>query len=377
MRRSVIVSSALAALVVAAVLVWVQVRQQREFRRLIATGESLLAKGQIVEASEAFSGAIAFRADSMLAHLRRGDTYRRRGDFAAALRDLRRAEGLDPTAPLPVELRGDVYAAMGRHQRAIEQYERYLALDERAPRVLHKLAFAHVQSGQPARAVEPLRKALALDDRLPEAHYLLGVTLRALKQDDAALQPLTRAVTLDTAFMAARGELADLYEHRGQWRESVNQLEAIAALDPDRPEPLIAVGLTYARVGRSEQAILTLSRAAERYPQSPAVYTALGRVWLESGEGGPGPVALSKAMEALAPVAARGDASSETLTLYGRALLLSGDAAASERILQQALTRRPVDPRAFRYLAETAGRLGHSAIARDASVRYALLAGSS
>jgi predicted Zn-dependent protease len=82
-------------------------------------------------------------------------------------------------------------------------------------------------------------------------------------------------------------------------------------------------------------------------------------------------------MEALAPVAARGDASSETLTLYGRALLLSGDAAASERTLQQAVARTPVDPRAYRYLAETAGRLGHSAIARDASARYALLVGSS
>ena len=62
---------------------------------------------------------------------------------------------------------------------------------------------------------------------------------------------------------------------------------------------LIDVGLAYARLGRTDAAITTLGRAAERHPDEPSVYTAIGRVWLESAEQRTDRIALSKALEAL------------------------------------------------------------------------------
>ena len=59
----------------------------------------------VAEAIEAYSGALALRPDSMVAHLRRGDMYRRQGANELALRDLRDASALDPTAPQPAELK--------------------------------------------------------------------------------------------------------------------------------------------------------------------------------------------------------------------------------------------------------------------------------
>src|ERR687896_684538 len=79
-------------------LVWYSVRQEREFQRLIAAGDAALAADQTYGAIEAFSDALALKSDSMLAYLKRGDTYRRRGELAAALRDLRLATTLDPSA---------------------------------------------------------------------------------------------------------------------------------------------------------------------------------------------------------------------------------------------------------------------------------------
>ena len=375
LHRPVVLAVTLAALVGATSLVWVEVRQEREFRRLIAVGDAALAADQTFGAIEAFSGALAFKPASMLAHLKRGDAYLRRGELAAALRDLRQASTLDDTAPQPIELLGDVNSAMGRHERAAEHYQRYLQLDDRAVRVLYKLALARVRRGQPAQAVDPLRRAVAMDEQFAEAHYLLGVSLRAMDRTDDAVRPLRRAVALKPGFIAAREELADMYADLGRTRDSIGELEAIAALEPGRPERLVTVGLTYARLGRPDAAILTLGRAAERYPDSPAVYGALGRVWLQAADAGD-QVATGKALEALQPFASRSDASSETLALYGRALLRSGNAAAAERVLQLAVTRTPVDPLAYRDLADAAGRLGHRGAARDARLRYALLAGS-
>lgn len=376
MKRLVVVSVGVAALVVGILVAWYSVRQDREFQRLIAAGDVAVVQDQTFVAIEAFSGALALKPDSMLAYLKRGDTYRRRGELAAALRDLRQAAALDPGAPRPVELLGDVNVAMGRYERAIEEYRRFTMLDDRAPRVLYKLALTYYRNGQAALAIEPLRQAVAFDDRFVEAHYLLGMCLLDRKRDAEALRSLTRAIEINPAFAAAREEMTDLHAQRGRNREAIEQLEALAALEPARAERLVSLGLAYARLGRTDAAILTLGRAAERFPEEPVVYTALGRVWLEQAETRNDRVALSKAIGALQPTAGRATASSEVLALYGRALFLFGEIGGAERTLQEATTRMPVEPLAFRYLAAAADRLGHVAPARDALRRYLALVDS-
>ena len=374
MKRLVVVSVGLAALMVGVVLAWYSVRQEREFQRLIAAGDAALAADQTYGAIEAFSGALALKGDSMLAHLKRGDTYRRRGELTAALRDLREAASLDPFAPRPVELLGDVNTAMGRYPRAAEHYRTFIALDDRSPRVLYKLAVAYYRNGQAQDAIGPLRGAVAMNDRFAEAHYLLGMCLRDRGQGDEARAALTRAVQINPAFVAAREELVNLFERAGRQQDALDQLEALAALEPAHAERLVSVGLAYARRGRTDAAILTLGRAAERNPNQPAVYTAIGRVWLNAAESRNDRVALGKAIEALAPIAESATASSEALTLYGQAMLLSGDVRSAERILLRAAGRPPVDPDTFRRLADASQRLGHLAVARDALLRYVALA---
>jgi len=362
-----------AILVAGAVFAWISVRQEREFRRLIAAGDAALARDQTYEAIEAFSGALALKNDSMLAYLKRGDSYRRRGELSAALRDLRQASSLDPTATRPLELLGDVNVAMGRYERAAEVYRRYIALDDRAPHVLYKLAVAHYRNHQPTLAVDPLRRAIAFDDRFAEAHYLLAMCLKDQKHETEAIQSLGRALAINPGLGAAREELAELARTRGRTREAIEQLEALAALEPSQPQRLVDVGLAYARAGEYDTAITTLGRAAQRYPEAEVVYIALGRIWLSLADARRDRVALSKALQALEPAAARANASSDTLTLYGRALLLSGQVEAAERTLQQAASMLPVEPAAFLYLSSAAQRRGHVSTAHEALIKYTTL----
>ena len=164
-----------------------------------------------------------------------------------------------------------------------------------------------------------------------------------------------------------------MYDELGRHQEALDQLNALAALEPGRPERLVSLGLAYARLGRRDEAVLTLGRASERHPDTPLVYTALGRVWLQTADRQKDPAALGKALQALKIAAESASATSEALTLYGRALYLSGNITQAERALQRAVTRMPVDPVAFRYLSEAARRLGHTMTARDADTRYAAL----
>ncbi|MCA1563558.1 MAG: tetratricopeptide repeat protein [Acidobacteria bacterium] len=348
--------------------------RERSYRTLIAEGNTALTADRPFVAIEAFSGAIALKGGSMLAYLKRGETYRRMGDLSAAARDLRRAVELDRSAPRPLEQLGDVSYALKRYTRAADRYLDYVRLDDRSPRILYKLALARYRAGSAETAVHPLRQAVALDDQFAEAYYLLGLCLRDTDHPAEALTAIERAVELSPALIEARGELADLYAALGRTADHIEQLEALAALD-QRPTRQVALGLAYARAGRTDRAVLTLGGAAERYPEHPYVYVALGRVWLESAQTRSDRVALGNALEALQGPVSGADESSEALTLFGRALYLASDGELAERVLQQAVSKTPVDPHAFLYLADAAERQRHFASARESLLKHMALVG--
>jgi tetratricopeptide (TPR) repeat protein len=361
----------LGATVVAAYLTW---RRDEHYRMLIADGDRAADVDDTFGAIEAFSGAIALRPGSMLAWLKRGEIYLRRGDHRSALRDLRRAVSLDPTAPRSLELLGDTYLALERYARAVSEYEHYLALDDRDPRVLYKLGLARLNEGRPDAAVAALNRAIRLDDRSPEPHYLLGVCFGLQRRGGEAIRALERAVALAPAMVAAREVLADRYGEAGRTQDEVRQLEALTALDPTRAGRHVAVADAWARIGRFDLAVTTLVRATERFPDEPDLLVALGRVWLRVAGAGDDHVALSKALEALRRAVAQSP-SGAALALFGRAQLLAGDHVGAIRSLLVATSSLPVDPRALADLAHAAERLGRFTLARNALVQEAALLG--
>lgn len=374
MKRTAVLALAVSAILLG-VIAWQAMLRQRDYGRLISDGDRALAAEDTFPAVEAFSGAITLRPDSMLAYVKRGEAYRRRAEFGQALRDLRKAAELDPTATRPLELLGDLNASLERYARAQESYAAYLRLDDRSPRVLYKLALADYRLGQPQSAIAPLRQALALDDRFAPGFYLLGLCLLQLEQTTEAVTALERAVAIEPGLSAAREKLAEAYGAARREKEAINQLEALAALDPTRAERYVALGLAYGRAGRFDQAVITLRRVAEEHPEDPQAYLAIGRVWLEAAEAQRDRVALNKAKEALDVVARRSPPGSEALLLLGRAQLLSGDLGAAERSLKQATAQFPIERSALLQLASVAERAGHVATARDALMRYTAISG--
>jgi protein O-GlcNAc transferase len=345
----------------------------REYGRLIALGDHAVAEDQPFRALEAYSGAIALRPESMLAHLKRGVVYRQRGELDAALADLWRAAQLDATATRALESLGDAYMTLGRFDRAAARFQAHVALDDRSARVWYKLGLAWYRDNRAAEAIEPLHRAVALDKSMAEAHALLGLCHRDLGDHTRARSALETATQLAPGLIAPREALAALHLAAGESARAIDQLEALAALDPTQPERLVALGLAHARLRRHDAAVLTLTRAVERFPESPHVWAALGHVWLDAaelrGEGG----ALKKAFEALSTAASHPDVTSEALTDLGRASLLAGDPAGAEHWLRLALARLPIHADAFLHLGTLAARGGRPQEARDAWVRYATL----
>jgi tetratricopeptide (TPR) repeat protein len=350
--------------------------RDRDYHVLIARGDVALRDDQTFAAIEAYSGAIALRPDSMLAYLRRGETYRRRADrndLDQAARDFHKASILDSSALRPLEELGDVRYQLQQFDRAVEAYARCARLDDRSARVTYKLALARYRDNDVDAALAAVDQAVRLDDRMPDAHYLRGICLRQKARPAEAVVALEKSVAISPASIPAREELADLYGALDRRADELEELQVLAGLDRDRAERQVAVGLAHARARHWDAAVLTLGSALERMPDDPILYRALGQVWLDSAQARNDRVDLSKAREALERVASSPGATSEVLALSGRAALQDGDIATAERTLQQATLRFPVDPQALLMYASVAERQNHLDNARRALIQYGAL----
>jgi tetratricopeptide (TPR) repeat protein len=375
-RGSLLAGVVVAVIGVSGALAYSAWANERDFARLLAAGDQAVAEERPFQAIESYSGAIARNPDSVLAHVKRASVYYTQNELEAALRDLRRATELDPGAVRAIEMLGDVNVGLGRGERAVGQYESFIALDDRNARVLYKLGLARYRIGRVQAASHPLQQALAIDPSMGEAYYVLGLIQRDLDQLPAARKSLQEAVRRSPGSQtAAREALAEVLSLEGEHARAIAELEALAALDSARAERLVALGLAQARAGRDDSAVLTLSRAAERFPDATQVYAALGHVWLSAAQRRGDRVALNKALEALTHAVNRSDATSETFAELGRAWLLVGDRAAAERALRQSVAKLPVLADAYLQLADVTARDGRIQDARDALLRYATLVG--
>jgi tetratricopeptide (TPR) repeat protein len=370
-KRTIAIVIVLTLAGVAVALAYQTAARQREYRASIARGDAALRDDQTFAAIEAYSGAIALRPDSMIAHVRLAETYHRRGNLEEAAREFRIASGLDPNATRPLEELGDVAFQQQRFARAADAYGRAFRLDDRSARLAYKLALAQYRDGSVDAALPSVRQALALDARVADCAYLLGLCLRDKHQPADAMRAFEQAVALAPGMIAAREELADLYRSHDRRADEIEQLQLLAALDRSHIERQVALGLAHHRAGHADLAVLTLGSALERAPDDPTIYRALGQVWLDRARDDG--ALLKKAREALERIAANPGATSATLTLYGRALLFDGDLDEADHVLHQAMTRYPVDPEAFALYATVAERQKRFDAARTARLQYAAL----
>ncbi len=377
MKRVLGALTVLAAIAVGVAAVYQVEARERTYRRLLSQGDAALASSQTFAALDHYGGAIALRPDSMLAHLKRGETYRQRGDLEAATLDFRTAAGLDPSATRPLDSWADVLYQQQRFRRASEVYAERLRLDDRSAPVRYRLALSLYRDGNLTEALAATERAVALDDKMVEAHYLAGLCLKDQQRLVEAAFQFEAAITLEPGSIPAREELADIYRALGRFGPEIEQLQVLVGLDPVHVERRLAVGLAHARAGHSDLAVLTLASTLEQTADQAVVYGALGRVWLEIAQTRRDRTdAIGKALEALERAASSPVATSEVKTLYGRALAHDRQYVAAEHVLQQATERSPADPAAFAEYAAVAEQQQHYSAARTALVSYTALVGS-
>ena len=229
-----------------------------------------------------------------------------------------------------------VYLRLGDYERAGEALRRVLQ-DRPADLVAHyNLGFIAYRARRYDEAEAHLNEAIRLKPDLPEAYYTLGLTAMALGQIDRAIAALEKASSLNPKHVGARFNLASAYARAGRMADAERQQAAYAELsgrskaEKERETQIVASSVKAIRLiqeKRYEEALAAYQELARQYPDHAPLLNEVGGLQIRLGRREEAMATLRRAAE-IDP------------RLSGPHYLLSGlyrqmgDAAAADRELE-------------------------------------------
>jgi tetratricopeptide (TPR) repeat protein len=203
----------------------------------------------------AVSGCVSVRGQSSSKpnqasyHYQMGLSYLGERNYSAALFDLTEAEKLDPENP----------------------------------DLLYNLGLAFIGKKRPDLAEAKFLKAIALKPGFSIARNALGVAYLDLKRWDSAI--LQFKIVKDDLFYEnnenASINLGLAYMGKGDYPKALEELQAVATMNPRKLEMRLSLGRVWFAMDKSEQAIAEYTKALEIYRDYGAAYYYLGQAQLK------------------------------------------------------------------------------------------------
>ncbi len=180
-----------------------------------------------------------------------GEAYMNQGDLTAALRELLRAERLNPDDPI----------------------------------VHNDLGLCYMLKKRMPDAIAHFKKAIELKPGYAPARNNLGTTYLEMKEWDAAIK-VFKEITKDLLYATPHYPLANLglaYYHKGQYRTAMRYYKKALEIQPDFANALRGVGRTYLATNQGRLALKYLQRAVKVAPKAPEIHYDLGEAYLLVG----------------------------------------------------------------------------------------------
>lgn len=180
-----------------------------------------------------------------------GDAYMRQGDYTAALRELIKAEELNPEDPLVHNSMGLCYMAKKRLPDAIAHF----------------------------------KKAVALKPSYAPARNNLGSAYLSIQEWDAAIK-VFKEITKDVLYATPHYPMANLglaYYNKGEYRTALKYYKEALKIQPNFVIALRGVGRTYLAMNQPRLALRYLESAVKQAPQAPEIHFDLAEAYLLVG----------------------------------------------------------------------------------------------
>ena len=249
------------------------------------------------------------------AKVRRALVYAEMKETQRAIEELKALVQTHPTEYRVRDYLGLLYEQSKQNQKAIEAYQTNINLEPTFFDSRIHMGFLLYRLKRYDEAIPHLQSAVNLNPGNPESHLLLGLTQLQSKLPQAARTTFERGLEYHPKHVDLRFNLGTAYDKLGRFPDVVRELETVLELDPQHADALNYLGYSYAdrgvnveqaleltrravalkpdngyyvdslgwalfKVGRLQDALKEILRAAELVKDDPVIFEHLGEIYL-------------------------------------------------------------------------------------------------
>ena len=210
----------------------------------------------------------------------------RLGDLAMAAPYFKEVLQIDPNNPQALYNLGLLQYRSGDFAEASTLLERVLAVKPDLPDAHYTLGLAYVRLGRDDRAEAEFKKTLELAAQDSQAHFNLAkLYQRAGRQADAAREQETfqRLWDRQAADRSAEGAARDLYL-AGDFTGALKEFDRLSQINPASGRFQLGRGLCFLKMGRKDDALAAMQKAAQLDPMLPDAHFHLAVLYQERGD---------------------------------------------------------------------------------------------
>lgn len=194
--------------------------------------------------------------------LRQAASLAAQGQLAQAAQLNEKALELDPALTQAHTNLISTYARLGYAVKAEGHYKAAVGQNPNAAEAYYNFGVLCYSTNRKSDAEAAFEKTVAIDPGNADAHANLGSLLQEQGKLREAASAIRKALDLKPDNRIARFNLARIYANERRYKEALAEFsQIVTAEDDSTPTYLYAMGATYARAGRRDDAIATLGRA--------------------------------------------------------------------------------------------------------------------
>lgn len=187
---------------------------------------------------------------------------------------------------------------------------------------------------------EAAQKAIAIEEGNAMAHYLLGKADDGREDGIMCVAHLTKAIVLKDDFLEARLLRAEALIKMQQYKEALEDIDAILAQDPEDESAILLRGKIKETIGAKEEAEADYIHVTQLNPFNEQAFLYLGQLYITQQK-------LTEAIALFDEAIELNPSFAEAYHERGRAKLLNGDKEGSAEDMKKGLELDPKELQSF------------------------------
>lgn len=242
---------------------------------LATDGQAAIESGNLDNALDLFTQALASNPRHVDSHIGVGDIYQIKGDYESAAGKYKTARDIEPQNYDANYKLGLMMHLLNRVREAVKSYLDALTINPDSFEANMNLGTAYLQLSEPSLALPYAERATKLDGTSQPAFVNLGVIYAAVGRHEDAVMAYRAAADRGDLSPQIAVNLVNALIKTKKYERAANVLRTLGARE-QRTEYHERLGYVYFKQGKFDDSLIQYRKALEAEPDDPAALNGLG-----------------------------------------------------------------------------------------------------